>query len=56
MAFRVQTYALPLSTHALEYAKRLLALPSMKDWYAAAVSETWRDEARNLAFLLTELR
>ncbi len=45
VAFRVQTYALPLSARALDYAKRLLALPSIKDWYAAAVSETWRDEA-----------
>ena len=45
VAFRVQTYFLPLSTRALEYARRLLALPSMTAWYAAALSETWRDEA-----------
>ena len=61
VAFRVQTYALQLSTRALEYAKRLLALPSMKDWYAAAVSETWRDEvheeeARRAGIWLQDLR
>ena len=26
------------------YVARLLALPSMKDWYTAALAETWRDE------------
>jgi glutathione S-transferase len=44
VAFRVQTYDLKLSTAAAEYAKRLLALPSMQDWYAAALKETWRKD------------
>jgi glutathione S-transferase len=42
VAFRVQIYDLKLSDTAAAYAKRLLALPSMRDWYAAALTETWR--------------
>jgi glutathione S-transferase len=44
VAFRIQTYDPPLSGDARRYAARLLALPSMKDWYTAALAETWRDE------------
>jgi len=29
----------------LAYAKRLLELPSMQDWYRAALKETWRKQA-----------
>lgn len=48
IAFRIQTYA-PLMAHDSQlYAKRLLALPSMQDWYAAALLETWRDEAHEV--------
>ena len=42
VAFRVQVYDLQLSAPAAAYAQRLLALPSMRDWYAAALKETWR--------------
>ncbi|HTO27814.1 MAG TPA: glutathione S-transferase C-terminal domain-containing protein, partial [Devosia sp.] len=42
VAFRVQTYDLKLSEPAAAYAQRLLALPSMRDWYADALKETWR--------------
>ena len=45
VAFRVQTYDLKLSEPATACAKRLLALPSMQDWYAAALKETWRRSA-----------
>ena len=44
VAFRIQTYAPPLSDTARRYAGQLLALPSMQSWYAAALAETWRDE------------
>ena len=44
MAFRIQTYDPPIGSGARRYAAQLLALPSMKDWYAAALQETWRDE------------
>lgn len=47
VAFRIQTYTLPLSQNALDYASRLLALPAMKAWYEAALAETWRDEAHD---------
>jgi glutathione S-transferase len=45
VAFRVQTYGLALDRPAADYAQRLLALPSMRRWYEAALTETWRDEA-----------
>jgi glutathione S-transferase len=43
VAFRVQTYGLELDRPAAEYAQRLLALPSLRRWYDAALAETWRD-------------
>jgi glutathione S-transferase len=43
VAFRIQTYGLQLEGAAAEYAIRLLALPSMKRWYADALEEPWRD-------------
>lgn len=45
VAFRIQTYSPPLGAAANAYAQRLLALPSMQDWYASALAETWRDAA-----------
>jgi glutathione S-transferase len=61
VAFRVQTYGLPLSSEAATYALRLLALPSMGEWYAAALVEPWRDpgheeEARGSGTVLADLR
>ena len=44
VAFRIQTYEPPINSAARRYAAQLLALPAMKDWYAAALTETWRDE------------
>jgi glutathione S-transferase len=48
VAFRIQTYEPVMAHDSLLYAKRLLALPSMQDWYAAALLETWRDEAHEV--------
>lgn len=45
VAFRVQIYDLELSAPARAYAQRLLDLPSMQAWYAAALRETWRKAA-----------
>lgn len=45
VAFRIQTYSPPLDAAANAYAQHLLALPSMQDWYASALAETWRDAA-----------
>ena len=44
VAFRIQTYGLKLDADAMAYAQRLLDLPSMRDWYKAALAETLRDE------------
>jgi glutathione S-transferase len=44
VAFRVQTYDIPLSAGALAYAHTLRELAPMKEWYAAALQETIRDE------------
>ncbi len=43
VAFRVQTYGLQLGETAHGYVDRLLALPAMRQWYAQALVETWRD-------------
>jgi glutathione S-transferase len=45
VAFRVQTYDLKLGAEAHAYASRLLKLPAMTEWYAAALKETWREKA-----------
>ena len=47
VAFRIQTYRLPLAPAALAYAERLLGLPAMRNWYAAALAEPWRDAAHD---------
>jgi glutathione S-transferase len=44
VAFRVQSYALPLDETCMAYVRRLLDLPAMHDWYAAALAEPWREE------------
>jgi glutathione S-transferase len=51
VAFRVQTYDLALSERAADYAKRLLALDSMRNWEVAALQETWRESAHEEAAL-----
>ena len=43
VAFRVQTYGLPLGERAADYAHRLLELPAMREWYEAALTEPWRE-------------
>jgi glutathione S-transferase len=61
VAFRIQTYGLALEPAANDYAARLLGLPSMKDWYASALTETERDwpheeEAQQLGTWLEDFR
>jgi len=43
VAYRIQTYGLAMNDSALAYAARLRAQPSMEEWAAAAVRETWRE-------------
>ena len=61
VAFRIQTYSPALSKTAMEYAQRLLALPSMHEWYEAGLREPWREEhheaeAREVGEWLQDLR
>lgn len=44
VAFRIQSYGPKMSERSLQYVGRLLALPAMQEWYAAALKETWRYE------------
>ena len=44
VAFRVQTYGLSLDSESAAYVSRLLELRAMKEWYAAALNEPFRDE------------
>jgi glutathione S-transferase len=39
VASRVQTYGLQMNDRAAAYAQQLLALPAMREWYAAALRE-----------------
>lgn len=41
VAFRFRTYAVELGEDATAYMKALLALPAIKQWAAAAESESW---------------
>ncbi len=43
VAFRAQTYALPLAETSQAYLDRLLALPAMQAWTDAALAEPWRE-------------
>jgi glutathione S-transferase len=61
VAFRVQTYGLALGGPSAAYAQRLLELPAMRQWYAEALSEPWRDvehevELRDAGEWLADLR
>jgi glutathione S-transferase len=61
VAFRIQTYGLNLDAVSSAYAARLLGLPSMREWYASALAEKWRDhpheiEVTHLGTVLEDLR
>jgi glutathione S-transferase len=42
-AFRVRTYDLPVSSHALQWVKRMLGLPAVHAWELAAHADPWRE-------------
>jgi glutathione S-transferase len=61
VAFRIQTYELPLDEPCRSYAGRLLGHPALRTWEAQALAETRRDEAHESAIpasgaLLADLR
>jgi len=43
VAFRFQTYGLPLTGAAKEYLARLLNLDAMQEWYESGLAEIWRE-------------
>lgn len=43
VAFRFQTYGLPLTGAAADYLARLLNTEAMQEWYASGIAETWRE-------------
>lgn len=45
VVFRIQSYGLPMNGAAVAYVEHMLALPAMREWYAAALVEPWRDSA-----------
>ena len=44
VAFRIQSYGLTLDPAAVAYADRLLGTRALREWYAAALKETLRDQ------------
>ena len=44
VAFRVQTYGLPLGKTARAYADLILDHEAMREWYRAALEEPWREK------------
>jgi glutathione S-transferase len=61
VAFRVQTYDLPISMTAQDYATRLLRLDGMQAWQAAALAESWREpsheaDVRQVGIITEDMR
>jgi glutathione S-transferase len=51
VTFRLQTYALAVEARAAAYAARLRDLKSMREWYADALAERFRDEPHEAEIL-----
>lgn len=61
VAFRFQTYGLPLTGAAKDYLARLLNLHAMQEWYTSGLAEIWREpeheqEILTAGTLLADLR
>ena len=61
VVFRIQSYGLKLGAAAADYAQRILALRSMREWYADALREKFRDtpheeDIRQMGTVLEDLR
>jgi glutathione S-transferase len=61
VAYRFQTYDVPVGAEARAYAERLLALPAMQEWTAAALAEDFRDhphdaESRAVGTIVEDFR
>lgn len=44
VVFRAQTYGLDFGGRSSDYLATMLATAAMREWYAAALAETWRDK------------
>lgn len=53
VAFRIQTYGLPLSKNATEYWQRLIKQDAMQEWYTSALDETWREPSHEADIIAT---
>ena len=51
VAFRWQSFGFSLGATAKAYAQRLLELDAMREWYAAALQETWRESSHEQEIL-----
>ena len=51
VAFRALSYDLEFGGAADAYCRRMLAEPAMREWYQAALAETWRDAAHDAEML-----
>jgi len=49
VAFRVQTYALPLGDAAQGWVDRMLSHEGMREWYEAGLKEPWREPSHEAA-------
>jgi glutathione S-transferase len=61
VAFRARSYGLSFEGAAAAYPARLLDLPVMREWYASALAETWREpgheaEVRAAGTIIEDLR
>ncbi|AKJ41035.1 Dichloromethane dehalogenase [Pragia fontium] len=61
VAFRIQSYDLPVSPAAKAYTERLLNLQSMMEWEEEALKEVWREEehereTQEVGIILQDLR
>ena len=45
VAFRVRTYDLDVAPVARGWVDHMLGQPAMREWEAAALAETWREES-----------
>jgi glutathione S-transferase len=48
VAFRVQTFGLPLGKQALGYVELILKHGAIGDWYKAALTESWRETGHEI--------
>lgn len=53
VAYRVQSYGIPLDERSTAYVQRLLALPAMRAWYTDALAETSREPAHEAEVVAT---